>query len=264
MGDPHRLTQVLNNLLSNAIKFTEKGHVRLKVSCRPGKPVTVDVTDTGVGMTEAQLSRVFESFEQADGSMTRRFGGTGLGLSIVRQLVLLMGGMITINSALNQGTSVRVILPLPEAPNAQVTVSETDDTTDRISLSGRKILIADDNSTNRLVLSEMLGPTGVDLTLVENGQDAVDRWSRARSAGKPFDLLLLDITMPVLDGMGALSEIRQMEQKAGLSTVPAVAVTANAMPNQVADYIMGGFDTHLSKPFKRKELLHALQTLLRG
>lgn len=264
MGDPHRLTQVLNNLLSNAIKFTEHGRVRLKVSCRPGKPATIDVTDTGVGMTEAQLSRVFESFEQADGSMTRRFGGTGLGLSIVRQLVLLMGGMITINSIPEEGTSVRIVLPLPEAPAALSVLPEPEQMLDPTSLSGRKLLIADDNSTNRLVLAEMLGPTGVELTLVENGQDALTQWRRARTDGHPYDLLLLDITMPVLDGMGALQEIRQQEQAAGITPVPAVAVTANAMPNQVADYIMGGFDTHLSKPFKRKELIHALQTLLRG
>jgi CheY-like chemotaxis protein len=215
-------------------------------------------------MTEAQLSRVFESFEQADGSMTRRFGGTGLGLSIVRQLVLLMGGMITINSIPEEGTSVRIVLPLPEAPAALSVLPEPEQMLDPTSLSGRKLLIADDNSTNRLVLAEMLGPTGVELTLVENGQDALTQWRKARTDGHPYDLLLLDITMPVLDGMGALQEIRQQEQAAGITPVPAVAVTANAMPNQVADYIMGGFDTHLSKPFKRKELIHALQTLLRG
>lgn len=264
MGDPHRLTQVLNNLLSNALKFTEKGRVRLKVSCRPEKPVTIDITDTGVGMTEQQLSRVFESFEQADGSMTRRFGGTGLGLSIVRQLVLLMGGMITINSSPGEGTAVRVVLPLPEAKAPPPLVQEPENAVNSIVLKGRKILIADDNSTNRLVLSEMLSPIGLDLTLVENGQDALGHWQKALSDGEPFDLLLLDITMPVMDGMGALSEIRRHETETGHQPVPAIAVTANAMPNQVADYIMGGFDTHLSKPFKRKELIHALQTLLRA
>jgi len=264
MGDPHRLIQVLNNLLSNAIKFTDRGRVRLKVSCRPGKPVAIDVTDTGVGMTEAQLARAFESFEQADGSMTRRFGGTGLGLSIVRQLVLLMGGTITIDSSPGEGTAVRVILPLPEAQLAPTLAQDPEVMADPAALEGRKLLIADDNSTNRLVLSEMLSPIGVDLTLVENGQDALGHWQRAQADGRPFDLLLLDITMPVMDGLGALSEIRRHEQASGLSPVPAIAVTANAMLNQVADYIMGGFDTHLSKPFKRKELIHAVHSLLRG
>jgi len=264
IGDPHRLIQVLNNLLSNAIKFTEHGHVRLKVSCRAGKPITFDVTDTGVGMTEHQMARVFESFEQADGSMTRRFGGTGLGLSIVRQLVQLMNGTITMQSSAGAGTTVRVVLPLPESEAGVPAPSEADDRPPDLSLlEGRKILIADDNFTNRLVLSEMLGQTGMDLTLVENGQEALSLWQEELARGAPFDLLLLDITMPVLDGLGALSAIRQAERTAGRSCVPAIAVTANAMPNQVADYIVGGFDTHLSKPFKRKELLHAVHSLLR-
>ena len=264
IGDPHRLQQVLNNLLSNAIKFTESGRVRLKLSCRPGKPVTIDITDSGVGMTEAQLSRVFESFEQADGSMTRRFGGTGLGLSIVRQLVLLMGGMITMTSTPGQGTEVRVVLPLPEADVSLVAGPEPEEMPDLTVLEGRNLLVADDNVTNRMVLSEMLGQTGVRVTLVENGQEAITAWDKALEAGGPFDLLLLDITMPVLDGLSALSEIRRREGEHRLPPVPAVAVTANAMPNQVADYIIGGFDTHLAKPFKRKELLHALRTLLRA
>ncbi len=128
----------------------------------------------------------------------------------------------------------------------------------------RKVLIADDNFTNRLVLSEMLAQTGVALTLVENGREALNAWQEEMASGTPFDLLLLDITMPVLDGMGALLEIRAQEKSAGLLPVPAIAVTANAMPNQVADYIVGGFDTHLSKPYKRKELLHAVHSLLRS
>jgi len=265
MGDPHRLIQVLNNLLSNAIKFTERGHVRLKVSCRAGKPITFDITDTGVGMTEAQVERVFESFEQADGSMTRRFGGTGLGLSIVRQLVHLMGGTITMHSHAGSGTTVRVVLPLPESNRPVVLTAEPDTgPPDLTFLRDRKVLIADDNFTNRLVLSEMLAQTGVALTLVENGREALNAWQEEMASGTPFDLLLLDITMPVLDGMGALLEIRAQEKSAGLLPVPAIAVTANAMPNQVADYIVGGFDTHLSKPYKRKELLHAVHSLLRS
>ncbi len=264
LGDPHRLTQILNNMLSNAIKFTETGSIRLKLSCRPGKPVTIDIRDSGVGMTEAQLSRVFESFEQADGSMTRRFGGTGLGLSIVRQLVLLMGGMITMQSRPGEGTEVRVILPLPEADPALLAPPEPEAVLDVSALAGRRLLIADDNHTNRLVLSEMLATTDVDITMVENGQEAIEAWEHASAKAAPFDLLLLDITMPVLDGMRALSAIRGREAERKLPQVPAIAVTANAMPNQVADYIIGGFDTHLAKPFKRKELLHALKTLLRA
>jgi CheY-like chemotaxis protein len=264
MGDPHRLIQILNNLLSNAIKFTDHGHVRLKLSCRPGKPVTFDVSDTGAGMTEAQVSRVFESFEQADGSISRRFGGTGLGLSIVRQLILLMGGMITIQSRPGEGTDVRVIIPLPEAVADRTPIAGTAEALDTRILAGKRLLVADDNLTNRIVLSEMLAQTDVKVTLVENGHEAVSAWTRALEAGEPFDLLLLDITMPVLDGLGALSIIRSKEEEKRRPPVAAIAVTANAMPNQVSEYIMGGFDTHLAKPLKRQELLNSLIKLSRG
>jgi signal transduction histidine kinase len=264
MGDPHRLIQILNNLLSNAIKFTDHGHVRLKLSCRPGKPVTFDVSDTGAGMTEAQVSRVFESFEQADGSISRRFGGTGLGLSIVRQLILLMGGMISIQSRPGEGTDVRVIIPLPEAVADRTPIAGTAEALDTRILAGKRLLVADDNLTNRIVLSEMLAQTDVKVTLVENGHEAVSAWTRALEAGEPFDLLLLDITMPVLDGLGALSIIRSKEEEKRRPPVAAIAVTANAMPNQVSEYIMGGFDTHLAKPLKRQELLNSLIKLSRG
>ena len=264
LGDPHRLIQILNNLLNNAIKFTEKGHVRVELSCLHGKPVTIDVNDTGVGMTEAQLSRVFESFEQADGSMTRRFGGTGLGLSIVRQLVVLMGGMITVQSRLGEGTEVRVVLPLPETSAGSIAAAEAEAAPDTMRLVGKRLLVADDNLTNRLVVSEMLAETGMKVTMVENGQEAVSTWLKALEEDQPFDLILLDITMPVLDGLGALAKIRSTETEKRCPPVAAIAVTANAMPDQVADYIMGGFDTHLAKPFKRRELLHALTALLRS
>jgi hypothetical protein len=180
MGDPHRLIQILNNLLSNAIKFTDHGHVRLKLSCRPGKPVTFDVSDTGAGMTEAQVSRVFESFEQADGSISRRFGGTGLGLSIVRQLILLMGGMISIQSRPGEGTDVRVIIPLPEAVADRTPIAGTAEALDTRILAGKRLLVADDNLTNRIVLSEMLAQTDVKVTLVENGHEAVSGPLRVR------------------------------------------------------------------------------------
>ncbi|MBC2835993.1 PAS domain S-box protein [Paragemmobacter straminiformis] len=264
LGDPHRIAQVLNNLLSNAIKFTESGGVELKVSSKPGKPVTFEVSDSGVGMTPEQVERVFDSFEQADGSTTRRFGGTGLGLSIVRELVELMGGTVEMSSAQGRGTRVKVTLPLAEAPEGPHAPELVEQVPDMTVLEGRNVLVADDNLTNRIVLSEMLTQTGVQITMVENGQDAIAAWKKAGGAGRGFDLLLLDITMPVLDGMSALSEIRRAECATGAPPVPAIAVTANAMPNQVADYIMGGFDTHLAKPFKRKDLLHAIRSLLRG
>ena len=263
LGDPHRLMQILNNLLNNAIKFTEAGSVKLKLSCRSGSPVMIEVSDTGVGMEPSQLSRVFESFEQADGSMTRRFGGTGLGLSIARQLATLMGGDISAESTPGHGSRFRVTLPLPEtalqqpASMSAVAVAGRED-----ALVGVRILGADDNATNRMVLAEMLAKTGAVLTQVENGQEAVATWTAALAKSEPFALLLLDITMPVLDGISALAEIRSLESAHGLPAVPAIAITAHAMPHQVADYIIGGFDTHLAKPFRQRDLLHALHSLL--
>ncbi|MGV8985920.1 MAG: ATP-binding protein [Cypionkella sp.] len=264
LGDPHRLMQVLNNLLNNAIKFTEVGKVVLKLSCRPGKPVVIEVSDSGIGMDQAQASRIFESFEQADGSMTRRFGGTGLGLSIVRQLVTLMGGEISAQSTPGLGSRFRVTLPLPETETSlpvRVAVSEVPSQKD--TLAGVRILSADDNATNRLVLSEMLAKSGALVTQVENGRDAIAAWMAAQDRGEPFAMLLLDITMPVLDGMSALAKIRAAEAARSLPSVPAIAITAHAMPRQIADYIVGGFDTHLAKPFRQRDLLHAAISLLR-
>ena len=130
------------------------------------------------------------------------------------------------------------------------------------ALTGVRILGADDNATNRMVLAEMLAKSGVVLTQVENGQEAINTWAAARDTDAPFALLLLDITMPVLDGLSALTAIRAAEAGRGLPPVPAIAITAHAMPHQVADYIVGGFDTHLAKPFRQRDLLHALHSLL--
>ncbi|MDX5401379.1 MAG: PAS domain-containing protein [Rhodobacterales bacterium] len=261
-GDPHRISQILNNLLHNAIKFTESGSVTLTLRSEPGEPLEMVVTDTGIGMTRTQLARIQESFEQADGSITRRFGGTGLGMSIVRQLVTLMKGEIELESVQGRGTSIRVTLPLPAAETLRLLPSDSSPAADKtLRLDHLRALVADDSPTNRLVISEMLTQSGVDITMVENGQDAVDVWTQATAMGRGFDIVLMDISMPVKDGVTALSEIRAQEEEMGLPPVPVIAVTANAMPHQVADYLIAGFDTHLAKPFKQAELLHAIVTL---
>ena len=264
LGDPHRLTQVMNNLLSNAIKFTDSGEVRVVVSCKPGRPVVLEVTDTGIGMTEAQVARVFDSFEQAESSTARRFGGTGLGLSIVRQLVQLMGGTIEIESAPGVGTKVRVTLPLAEVDPVSAPADAAAPVMDSGLLKGRRVLIADDNPTNLAVLTEMLVPLEMEIVGVQNGVEVVEHWRAAREAGRPFDLLLLDIRMPVKDGLTALQDIRAMERQAGAAEVPAVAVTANVMPQQVLDYILAGFGTHLAKPILRADLMRCITVMLRG
>jgi PAS domain S-box-containing protein len=263
LGDPHRLTQILNNLLSNAIKFCDSGEVRMLVSARPGRPVVIEVSDTGIGMTEEQIARVFNSFEQAEASTAQRFGGTGLGLAIVRQLVLLMMGTIEIESRIGVGTTVRVSLPLPEVEDAVPDAPPAALDHDTQILKGCRVLIADDNPTNLLVLNEMLTPTGLSIVGATNGVEAVTAWQTAQEESRPFDFLMLDIRMPVKDGVSALKDIRDMEAKLNLPEVAAIAVTANAMPQQVAEYLLVGFGSHLAKPFSRADLLRAVTSLVK-
>ncbi len=268
LGDPHRIRQILHNLLNNAVKFTSHGTVTLDVSCRPGRPVTIEVTDTGTGMTGEQAARVFESFEQAEGGTTRRFGGTGLGLSIVRELVEMMGGRIALDSAPERGTRVTVTLPLaepasapspaPSPPAVPAAPARPEAAEIRGDLAGLRILGADDNAANREVLSHMLARTGAELRLAENGELALDLWRAAHARAAPFDVVLLDIAMPVLDGPATLDRIRAAEREAGLPRVRVVAVTGHAGPEQVAALAARGFDAHLSKPFAMRRLIETL------
>ncbi len=256
MGDAHRVQQILHNLLSNAIKFTESGGVTLTVSGRAGYPLKISVEDSGIGMTEDQAARLFEDFTQADSSISRRFGGTGLGMSIVRQLVVLMGGDIAVQSMPDEGTTVTVTLPLEmAAPQADVPAAAAPE--QEVSFEGRRVLAADDNAANREILAAMLKRLGVSATLVNDGQQAVDAVREG-----DFDLILLDISMPVKDGMTALGEIRALESEAGRAPTPIVAVTANAMAHQVAEYVIAGFDSHVPKPFGLRDLQQALSALL--
>ena len=260
LGDPFRLQQILNNLLGNALKFTERGSVVLSLSASNDTPLLIEVRDTGIGMTPEQVRRIFDSFEQADSGTTRRFGGTGLGMPIVRSLITLMGGEIAVTSTPGVGTRICLTLPLPLADAAPAADAKTPDAAKTGSLTGVTLLVADDSATNRMVLSEMLKGSGATIVLANDGADAVREWRCLAEAGTPPDLLLLDIAMPVMDGIEALAAIRATGG-AGTS-VPAVAVTANAMAHQVADYLSAGFASHVSKPFRRHELLTAITALL--
>ena len=256
MGDPHRLLQILHNLVSNAIKFTHEGQITVTVRTRDGGPLAIEVADTGIGMSPAQQARAFEAFEQADGAVTRRYGGTGLGLSISRRLIALMGGTITVHSTEGQGTLMRLELPLPAAASA--TVAEPGTAASLPDLTGLRALVADDNATNRLILKAMLGALGIRVTMVEDGSRAVAAW-----APDTFDVLLLDISMPEMDGVAALAEIRGRIAREGGPAVPAIAVTANAMKHQIEGYFASGFDAYVGKPFRREELATVLARVTR-
>jgi len=256
-GDANRILQVLNNLVGNALKFTEAGSVVIAASVAPAAggaaSLRIEVADTGIGMTPDQAEKVFDEFEQAETSTARRFGGTGLGLSITRRLVALMGGEIALDTAPGAGTRVTVTLPVAPAGAGRAEAGSPP----RVAVAaGLRVLVADDNRTNRKILETMLRGLGLQVALAEDGRDAC----RLYRPGA-FDLVLLDISMPVLDGLGALAAIRQIDASAGCAPVPALAVTANAMDHQVAEYIAAGFAGHVAKPFRKETLAAAIAAL---
>jgi CheY-like chemotaxis protein/anti-sigma regulatory factor (Ser/Thr protein kinase) len=251
LGDQTRLTQVLSNLLSNAVKFTARGQVRLTAG--PAKHgLRFVVSDTGAGFDERDAQRLFRPFEQADASTTRRHGGTGLGLAICRSLVELMGGRISARSRLDQGSAFVVFVPLP--PSADTCPGDVAEPAFQVAEPERapRILLAEDHPTNQKVVAMILEPIGADLTIVDNGQAAVD----AARAGA-FDLILMDIQMPVMDGLEAMALIRRAEQGSGVRT-PIICLTANTGESETQACLAAGGDLHVSKPYRAEILLRAV------
>jgi len=256
-GDSVRVRQVIYNLISNALKFTGEGEVRVNIESTPsasGKDLTIKIRDTGIGIAPEALTTLFDKFVQADNTMTRRFGGTGLGLTICRQIVELMGGAITVESRLGEGTTFHVRLPLPWlGPVFPLPAPPAADETPETSLEGMRVLAAEDNATNQLVLKTVLHSLGVQPVVVENGRLAVEAWAQ-----EPFDLILMDVQMPEMDGVAATQEIRRREARTGGQRTPIVALSANVMKHQVAEYLAAGMDAHLAKPINIASLYDAL------
>ncbi len=265
LGDPHRLLQILHNVISNAVKFTEAGSVAVEIDCRDPGSILLMVRDTGIGMTETQMEQVFEEFGQADSSIARRFGGTGLGMPIVRRLVDMMQGTIDLSSAAGQGTTVRITLPIPRTDLPEIRIGKPDVAANATDLQGLRVLAADDNRTNRMILGAMMGQLGIAAVLVPDGTEALKAYER-----EAFDLVILDISMPDVDGVTVLREIRAREaQRAAApgaripaAALPIVAFTANAMSHQVAGYLAAGFDDCLTKPLQLDRLRNALGGLI--
>ncbi|QVL51143.1 MAG: response regulator [Thiocapsa sp.] len=255
LGDPHRLRQILTNILGNAVKFSLSGEVALRVDVcgEEGERsrFCFEISDTGIGMTPEQLERLFTPFVQADGSTTRRFGGTGLGLAISKDLVALMGGDIAVESSFGRGSRFRIRLPLEPLPDKAEPADGAAPMLDR-PFKGR-VLLAEDNPVNQQVAIGMLMRLGLEPNLVQNGAEAIERLARER-----FDAVLMDVQMPVLDGLGATRQWREREHREGLPHTPVIAMTANAMARDRDACLEAGMDDYLAKPVKLAELRETL------
>ncbi|MCF8503443.1 MAG: response regulator [Caulobacter sp.] len=256
VGDPVRLRQVLGNLLSNAVKFTERGAVSLRVDRPDGAsgPYRFTVTDTGIGFDEATRARLFQRFEQGNGDVARRFGGSGLGLSICRELARLMGGDIVCDSAPGAGATFTVTLPFAAAAERAPKAAS-------ISLAAgagtpMRVLVVDDHPNNRRFLEMLLEHAGVEAVCANDGRAGLEAWQSG-----DFDAVLMDMQMPVMDGLEATRAIRDHERAAGSGHTPVIVISANAMPEHRQASEDAGADLHLSKPINAAELLAALAAL---
>jgi signal transduction histidine kinase/ActR/RegA family two-component response regulator len=255
LGDATRVRQILYNLISNALKFTDAGQVRVEVGT-DATGLRIAVSDTGMGVPPDRLKQLFRKFEQADTSTTRRFGGTGLGLAICRELAELMNGSIFAQSAVGEGSCFTVTLPLTRlAPGAEPATAGQADPAPMAGgvAGGLRVLVAEDNAVNQLVVRTLLEQAGIDPFVVDDGAQALEAWDR-----EDWDLILMDVQMPVMDGPTATRELRRREAAQGRARTPIIALTANAMAHQAADYRAAGMDTIVAKPIDAGQLLHAI------
>ncbi len=251
LGDPTRLRQVLVNLLGNAIKFTQQGQICLNVTKgeQQGEQfeLRIAVQDTGVGIPQEKLEQIFTPYTQASASTTREFGGTGLGLSIVRQLLDVMHGSITVESQVGVGTCFHVVIP--------VSAADHDDLAHRLDIpevAPRRVLLAEDSAVNRAMLAKLLEKAGHAVDTVADGRSAVEQWQTAS-----YDLILMDIQMPEMDGLGASRAIRAIEEQQG-GHVPIIAMTGQDTPEDAEACTRAGMDLQLKKPVQLCELLAAM------
>ncbi|OIQ20581.1 MAG: hypothetical protein BM556_01185 [Bacteriovorax sp. MedPE-SWde] len=253
-SDEFRIKQILNNLLSNAIKFTEGGVVTLEIKVEDNY-LNISVKDTGIGMNKDQLKNIFRPFQQADASITRKYGGTGLGLSITKSLVELMNGTIQVKSEVGKGTSfditIKALSFIKESDLKEVLKNEE-------LLLDRKIsiLVAEDNKINQKVVSKILGKLALDFEVVENGKAAVEYFKEYRP-----EYILMDMQMPVMDGLTATKEIRLYEKSKELSPCQIIALTANAFEDDKKSCFEAGMNEYLSKPVKRIDIVRVIKKI---
>lgn len=259
IGDPYRLSQVLNNLIGNAIKFTEKGSVTVTISPIEEKDnrlwIKVAVADTGIGIAPEKLDEIFSPFKQAASAITRRFGGTGLGLSICKNLIELQGGQIKVESIPDKGSVFSFALPYQKG-NPSLLQPEQSVITDFSMLSGKRILVAEDLELNQFIVESILKERGCTVVSVADGAAAV-----AETEKNNYDLILMDISMPVMDGLEATRLIRG-NGNAAKSGIPIIALTANALKGDEALFREAGMNGYISKPFKEQALLNTIMSAL--
>jgi len=260
-GDAMRLQQVLGNLLGNAVKFTRHGEVSLRVQRTSPAAVRFQVRDTGIGFDPAIAADLFRPFQQADGSITRQYGGSGLGLSISRDLARAMGGDIVATAAPGEGATFTVDAPIRtiDPPAATPSQAAGENLAAEPAARDLRILIADDHPTNRQVVQLILESVGVEVVAAQDGQEAV----AAYEAGG-IDLILMDMQMPVMDGVTAVAEIRRRERARRLPRLPIVMLSANAMPEHVSAALAAGADSHVAKPITPTRLIAAIERALQG
>jgi PAS domain S-box-containing protein len=258
IGDPVRLRQILLNLVGNAVKFTEKGRVLVELSLLPsaaGPPrFAFDVTDTGIGMDRPQLDRLFRKFTQGDSSMARRFGGTGLGLAICRQLADLMGGTITVQSRPGEGSRFTLELPLLPTDGARIPTAEPSEE-NRSNTGGASLLLVEDNAVNQALALALLSRSGHRVQVVSSGVEAL-----AAVRDGNYDLILMDVQMPEMDGIEATRRIRALA--GAKARTPIVAMTANAMKGDRERFLAAGMDDYVSKPIDRTALFAVIARCL--
>ncbi|OYX02537.1 MAG: hypothetical protein B7Z12_11895, partial [Caulobacter vibrioides] len=243
LGDARRLHQILYHLVANALKFTAAGQVRVIASAKAGDLI-LSVADTGMGIDAEALPRLFEAFTQVDDASTRAFGGAGIGLSVCHRLVGLMGGRLEVESQVGQGSLFTVVLPMNRDRASERATGQD---------AGLRVLVAEDNEANQRVVRTVLNALGIDPVIVADGEAVVRAWST-----DAWDLVLMDIQMPLKNGIDATLEIRRLEAERSLPATRIVALTANAMPHQIETYSAAGMNGVVQKPIMITDLQAAL------
>jgi CheY-like chemotaxis protein len=256
-GDPLRVRQILSNFITNALKFTERGHVRIAATLRPDGAVRLAVSDTGPGVPDETQARLFRPFSQGDSSTTRRYGGTGLGLSICRELAQLMGGAVGMESTPGHGSTFWADLPLPSS--APVQRSASTEASEIADLADARVLMAEDNPVNMMIAVAMLEHWGVHVEQAHDGRAAIDAVHAAAGQGRPFDVVLMDVQMPVMGGHEAARELRRHYAPEAL---PIVALTAAALVSERAEALDAGMNDFLTKPIDASKLRRTLAALV--